>query len=216
MIEQAKKLPGWLANQIKDKYPLQALYRLFAICAFPIHAWAILMILNDVGWIEVRLELFDTIGYAAYVLLFSLAESLLIFIFVLALSLPGSLVWPREKLHALSGGLYLNAALAGFITQVYLFYKEIHPNLDKQILKSLPFSDRLDQILILLAAGLVVFVPVLVQAYYVPRSEKFTTWMNDMLEKIVILSSVYLGLDVLAILLIIARNLFGETIRDLL
>jgi hypothetical protein len=217
MLETLKKIPALVIGHFQDRYSWGILYRLFAICAFPIHLWAILMVFNDVGWISGRTGVFDTIGYAAYVLLFSLVESLVVFLAVLALSAAASLAWPREKLYAASGGLYLNVALAGGITQVYLFYKDLHPDLDNLIMEALPFNDpRLDRWAILLSVGLAVFLPLLLQVISIIRSERFTTRMNDFLEKIVVLSSIYLGLDALALLLILLRNLFGETIRDLL
>jgi hypothetical protein len=54
-------------------------FQLFLVCVLPIHVWAILVFLRRMPTMLTQLNAFEIVGVAAYVLAFALLESLLLF-----------------------------------------------------------------------------------------------------------------------------------------
>jgi hypothetical protein len=70
---------------------------LFAACAFPVHTWAILRLLNELPAWLLRLSTAETAGVVAYTLAYTLLESSVLFVFLVLLAafLPGELFRKR-------------------------------------------------------------------------------------------------------------------------
>ncbi|MEK6222726.1 MAG: hypothetical protein N2D54_10820, partial [Chloroflexota bacterium] len=108
-------------------YPLPAskslgwLKQLFLVTLFPLHFWAVIILLADVGWVAERTNAWDAVGYTAYILLVALVESIAAFIVFAALSslLPRS--WESNKRLAVMGYYALLLPLWGVINQLNFF-----------------------------------------------------------------------------------------------
>ena len=60
------------------------LWHLFLLVSMPTHCWAIILSFRDVQMIAERTNMFDAFAFVAYILIFALAESCMVFLFALA------------------------------------------------------------------------------------------------------------------------------------
>ncbi len=178
-------------------------FKLFLVCAFPLHVWTILMALRDVSWVAERTTPWDSLGFSAYALLYTLAESLLLFVFILLLSLLIPKNWPITlRFTALS---LLAFALAGWSIIEQLILVLGYDSLVRWLspLTFLHHSPGIGQAITALIVAVSVAVPLLLLRRY----EKMQNGFFALLDRLTMLSGLYLFLDLLAIFLIVYRNL---------
>jgi len=71
----------------RDKWSAKSEYlQLFLVCAFPIHVWAYINLFNDMPAMVLEMGVWRILGVTAYVLVFALLESLLVFGLILLVS----------------------------------------------------------------------------------------------------------------------------------
>lgn len=171
--------------------PTYEIILVFAVCVFPIHAWAILNVLREVPAWVLRLTSWELIGVIAYTQAYALVESLvlLIILVVLGMLLPVRLY--RNKFIAYS-------AMIVFITTFWTVLA--HYN-DGQI--------RL--------MGLTQFLPWLgfyilsigIGYLLVWRYDRVASSIQAIVERIMVLSFIYVFIALLSVFVVIFRNIRG-------
>ena len=184
------------------RYTPASLYHLFMVCAFPIHGWAILMSLSDFSWVAARTRAWDAVGLVSYALIFALFETLAVFVIVWAL---GALVpagWDADKRVALLGSLFLVAAGWAIAGQVYsLLGRPVHASLIRFLMQS-------GHPLRIFSSAVVLF-PVLsaaLPAWAVMTSDAARGGLGSAIDRISLLASFYVALDVLGVLVVFIRS----------
>jgi hypothetical protein len=190
----------------KKRFSKQDLIKLFLVIAFPIHAWSILLVLNDAKWVAERTNSWDVIGYGSYALVVAFGESVLVFLIALLLSLITPKNWGSVKLVVVLCYLSLISATWAILKQAFYFipiskmdyffaYFYYHKNY-----KAAPY---------LLVVGLAVLVitSVLVPVLLFVRNENILKTTMNLFERLTVLSAFYIFLDVLGLFIIIYRNI---------
>jgi len=184
-------------------YSKQAAWSLFVLCAFPFHVWTLVLALRDVSWVMERTNAWDALGVISYGLIFAFMESAAVF---LAIGLLGWLVparWDESRRIALLGVLVFAAAAWAIYGQAY-FVWDLQPS--GQLVQFAARSGHPLRLLYAVELGLVV-PTVLLPALMILRSDRFFRLAQATLERLAILVGFYLFLDVLALLIIIIRNI---------
>ena len=195
-----------LLSYIKSMYTKGDLLKLFLVSAFLQHAWALFLSFRDFDWIAERTNQWDAVGNIAYASLFSLFDTIFLFLIILLLSL---LV---HNIFSVKTRLAIMSIIALLISLWFIFEQTFHliggklpqPALDFLINSSHPYRILVGVILILVISSFI--LPI----YFVLRSEKFTNGTISFLERISLLSGLYLFIDVIGIGIIIYRNVKGS------
>lgn len=178
------------------------IFKLFLVCAFPIHIWSIFMFLRDFDWISERTNSWDAVGVGGYALLLALIESFIIFVFFLLLSFLIHRTWkPNTRLATMTILMFVVSFWAIF-TQVFFLLGGILP---ESIFRFLVDSGHPYRYLygpIWAAVTISITVPV----YFLLRSEKLVNGVLAVVERIVLLSGLYLFFDFIGIVIVIVRN----------
>ncbi len=184
-------------------YSHQGLRTLFLACAFPIHAWAIILIFNDLEWIAKRSNFWDSIGVASYGLVFAFVESLLLFLAAALLGFLVSTQWSMERRIALVSTLAAILALWVMVVQLYFFMNAPFP--ENWIAFFVSFSRPLRA---LYAAAFAVVLPtVFIPTWLLLKFDKPLKFATAALEKISFLTSLYLFFDFIGLIVLLLRNL---------
>ena len=64
---------------ITQRYTRQGLWSLFLMCAFPLHAWTLILAFRDISWLTDRTNAWDAVGVTSYGLVFAFVESMVLF-----------------------------------------------------------------------------------------------------------------------------------------
>ncbi len=189
---------------IKSRYNKGDLLKLFLVCAFPIHAWAIFMVLKDVSWVAERTNSWDAVGLIGYALLMALVESIIItVVVVLPLSFLVPKSWSAEKRIAIMSILVLTTSVWAMIAQAFFLVGDIVP---ESILGFLAQSQR-PLWIIYGSIGTFVIASNALPVYFLIRYEKFVNAINAIIDRLILLSTLYIFLDFVGIVVIIIRNI---------
>ena len=183
-------------SRLSSKYFL----RLFLIVTFPLHIWALLMIFRDFESVSERTILWDGFGYVGYSLIFTFVESLVIALVVWLLSLLLPRKWKDQRAINITGSLYMILAGASMADMAFHTFNEAR--ISRQYLHGLESYPNLTYGLI--AGAMLLFSVVLVML--VLRSTKVEKVLTEFYDRMMLLSTLYLGLDVVGILVVIIRN----------
>ncbi len=194
-------LPERLA--VHSLYTSKTLLQLFMVCAFPLHLWALLMAFRDFGWVALRTTAWDALGLVSYALLVALLESLAVFGVTLLAGLLLPWNWSPEKRFALLGMLFL--VLAGWSILGKLMGMYGYP-IPEGALRFLQGSGHPLRWVWGMILPLVVISILLPAAAFI-RSRRFQASLPGLLDRLVLLSSLYVGLDVIGIVIIVLRNI---------
>lgn len=157
--------------------------------AFPVHVWAILNIMREIpAWI-LRLSLWDVVSVVAYSLLFSLLETLILFagIVLLAVVLPRR--WLGDKLVPLATAVL-------FLTAGWFVILQINGGwiTNRQVV---PLAIWAGSYLLVLAGAL----------FVVFRKTAVARGLHSFSQRLLVLSVLYLVVDLIGLAIIVARNL---------
>ena len=188
---------------ILNRYTRQSLITLFLIAAFPVHLWAIILILNDIEWVAERTNFWDAIGVGAYGLVYALIESVIIFliIFILGFLLPKA--WSVDKRVALLSVVYLITATWAILGQLYFFIPIHEPQGMIQFLVASGHPLRILYGASLLLVGASILIP----TAWIIFDERATQIITNVISRLATLSIFYLVFDLIAVIIIILRNL---------
>ena len=188
---------------ISKRYSKQNLWLLFTTTAFPIHVWAIILILQDVSWVAERTNAWDAVGVGSYGLMIAFVESLSVFLVLLLLGLLISKKWKEVQQVSLLAYIVLIVSFWEIIGQLYFLLEWLFPH------QFIEFVAGISRPLWVLygSAFLVVAPTIVIPAFIALRTNKFAAVMTAIMERLSMLVVLYLILDVAGIIVVIIRNL---------
>lgn len=190
-------------NWILSRYSKQGLWSLFLICAFPIHLWTLILVSRDMDWVIARTNVWDAIGVGAYGMIFALGESIILFVVLVLLGLLLPKHWQKERRVAFLSLLVILTALWAIFGQLRFLWNLSLPLSIVQILARSSHPFRL-----LYALYLAVVIPsVALPVYFFLRSTNSVRWVQELTERLSVLTMFYLLFDVAGLLIVIVRNL---------
>ncbi|HKJ28456.1 MAG TPA: hypothetical protein VJ965_12510 [Anaerolineales bacterium] len=185
-----------------QKFTRSDLFKLFLVCAFPLHLWTILMMMRDVNWVAERSTMWDAVGFSGYALLYTLAESVILFGFILLLSLLVPRQWNKTlRFTVLS---LLAFVLAGWSIMEQLILIVFWTPL-RRLAERAPFLLSADWVPLAILTVLVA-ITVAVPLFLLHERGKLQETVYLILDRLTMLSGLYLFLDALALVLVILRN----------
>ena len=150
-----------------------------------------------------RTNVWDTIGVISYGLLFALGESLLIFLVVALLGLLLPSLWGIDKRIGFLSLLALLACFWAIVSQLLFLWNVGLPAGAVEF-----FRNSHHPLRILYATSLsVVTVAILMPVYWFLRVQNAVAIMQNLIERLSLLTMFYLFFDVLGIMIILIRNL---------
>ena len=184
------------------RYSKKGLWSLFLICAFPLHVWTIILAFRDFSWVTERTNSWDAIGVVSYGLVFAFIESLVVFLIAVLLGFLIAKKWDQDRRIALVGTLVFITSLWAIISYLYFMLNWSLPGETILFMASLAHPLRF-----LYAACLVFVIPtVVIPAYFVLRSEKFLAGVQELFERLSLLTLFYLFFDFVGLVIIFIRN----------
>ena len=197
----------------KFKYGVNSrsgILRLFLLVSFPIHFWAFLIALRDIEAVVRLTNAWEGISEIAYVLMFALLESVILFIifYILGLLLPKK--WKEGKRVLLLGVLSFIVTIWGIIKQIN--FELLSPK-QKYLAKGV-FVILLERsahplrngAFVLLTLFLIVIASVVVPVIIINKSTKSYHFLSKISDNIAQLSMIYIILDLLGLVIILFRN----------
>lgn len=192
-----------LANSKSQIYSRQALWSLFLMCAFPLHFWTLLPAFRDVSWLTERSSLWDAIGVVSYGMIFIFSETAIIFLITTLLGLLVSRRWDKDRRVALLSIPVLITAMWAIVCQLYVLMRI---SISDQIIVFLAHQEHPVRYLYLIS--LVLMTPTfLLPTYLVLRSDKALRFVQDLIERISLLTVIYLFFDVAGLIVVVIRNI---------
>jgi hypothetical protein len=179
----------------KSKWSAKTEYfKLFLVCAFPIHVWAYISLLNDIPAMQLQVSILHILSIASYVLTFAFFESVFIFglILLVFLFLPERLF--ELKLVHLVAILIITISISLSFIHLYDYWE----------IESLSFADW---IVLWVLIGLFILITSL---YLLTRTQRAQTILQSGIDRLAVLSLVYISLDILSLFVITGRNLIGS------
>ncbi len=189
MIQQSKT--------IKYFYTKESLIQIFLVCAFPLHLWSLLMAFRDFSWVAARTYVWDAIGLVSYALAFALVESLGIFLIVLCLGLLVPTFWGTKKRTALISTFYLIVSFWAILAQLYSANGYALPEWFTAWMWTSGHPARIYWGMLIFLVSLSAALPI----WLVIKKDTQTIFEN-----IILLSALYIILDLAAIIIIVIRN----------
>jgi hypothetical protein len=171
--------------------------------AFPIHLWTIILVLRDFSWVAERTNAWDAVGVAAYGMVFAFIESVFVSIIVVLLGFLLPKQWEEKKRLAFLGLLIFIVALWAILGQLFFLLGFMVP---APIINFLSDSSHP---LRLLYAGLasLVSLTLIVPTYLIVRSDRVWRSVYNFMDRLAVLSAIYLVFDGISLIIIIFRNL---------
>lgn len=178
------------------------IFKLFLVCAFPIHVWSIIMFLRDFDWISERTNSWDAIGVGGYALLLALLESFIVFVLLFILSFLVHKIWQPDTRLAIMSVLMFVISLWAIFTQGFFLLGGMVPNSIYQFLVDSGHPFRY----IYGTMWTITIITVAVPVFLLLRSEKLVRWVLAVIERIILLSGLYLVFDFIGIVIVVVRN----------
>lgn len=146
--------------------------------------------------------MWDAIGLASYGLLNAFIESILFFVTITMLGILIPTKWTEERRVALLSVFALVMALWAIDGQAFFIWGNYVP---EQILR---FAGSSDHPLRLLYAGALALVlpTILIPVFLVLKSDRFLSLVQSFIERISLLTILYLFFDIVGLIIIIVRN----------
>jgi hypothetical protein len=177
--------------------------KLFLVSAFPLHVWTLLMAFRDFAWVAARTYTWDAIGLVSYALVAALLETMAVFLLVW---LAGFLVpfrWDMNKRLAMLGTQFLVVASWSILSKIYTALDSPLPIW----LSNFMIADGHPLRILWAIAGTLVTASAVAPAFLIMKRESAARSVNGVFDRIVVLSSFYLILDLIGILIIVIRNI---------
>ena len=187
----------------KSKFDRSDWFKLFLVCAFPLHLWTILMVFRDVNWVAERTTSWDAVGFSGYALFYTLIESLLLFGFIALLGF----IIPKNWNITLR---FVVLSLVAFILAGWSIMEQliliVFWGWLRHLADTLTFLFTSPWSAYVIFAGLIVIsvtVPLLLLRKHPGLQEK----VYSVLERLTLLSGLYLFIDVIGMVIILIRNI---------
>lgn len=171
--------------------------------AFPLHVWTLLLAFRDLSWVAERTNAWDAIGVASYGAVFALLESLVVFLVFASLGFLIARPWGQETRLALLSALVLILSSWAIVSQLYFLLDISLPAPIIRLFAQAPHPLRVLYVI----ATILVAPTVIVPAWWVLRSNKVLRFMRGLIERLSLLTTIYLFFDVVGLVIVIIRNL---------
>ena len=192
-----------MVNYITSRYSRQGLWSLFLICAFPLHLWTLILAFRDISWVTERTNAWDAIGVVSYGMVSALVESMLVFLIIVLVGFITPHQWEVDRRITFLAFLVLILSVWAMISQLLFLW---NVSLPESAIEYLRNSDH--PVRITYAVLLMVITPtVLLPAYSFLKTKKAVTVMQNLMERLSLLSIFYLVFDLLGVIIILVRNL---------
>ncbi len=160
------------------------------------------MVFRDISWLTERTSLWDALGVASYGLVFAFVESVVLFLVVALLGLFLPRHWPPGRRVTFLALLVLITSAWGMLSQLLFLWDVSLPSPAIQYLRS---SDH--PLRVLYAGSLaVVVLTVLSPVVFFVRSKRSVSSMQNVMERISLLTIFYLLFDLLGLVIVVIRN----------
>ena len=173
------------------------------MCAFPLHAWTLILAFRDISWLTERTNLWDAVGVTSYGLVFAFIESLAFFALVALLGylVPGG--WEVDRRVALLTVLALVASLWAMLEQLFFLIGTGLPGWFIGLLVRSGHPARVFYMLLLGVVGITALAPALL----VMRSDRGYRAVRGLIDRLSVLTTFYLVLDLIGLVIVIVRNI---------
>ena len=146
--------------------------------------------------------MWDAIGVASYGLVNAFLESLIFFAIIIMVGMLVPTKWTEDRRVALLSVLTLLTAFWAIDGQAYFIWGNYVP---EQILQFAGSSDH--PLRLLYAGALAIVAPtIVIPVYLVLKSDRFLSLVQGFIERISLLTMLYLFFDLLALTIIVIRN----------
>lgn len=187
----------------KNRLTKKEVTNLFLLAAFPIHAWAIILVLNDYQWVYDQFGMSVFVGYASYTLVFAFFESVVFLLFLWLLSYLFPKGWAGSKSFSVLAVWALVVPLWAAGNQIFYLLMENPPAFMSWIMLRVYYHQGLGLTLLIFLILISVILPLIL----IIRFEGFEKKIIGLVERVTTLSAVYLVFDLLGLITIIVRNL---------
>lgn len=192
-----------MSKLILGRYTRQGLWTLFLMSAFFLHLWTLILALRDMPWLTDRTNSWDAVGVMSYGLVLALLESLLVFLLFVALGFLVPRVWEPDRRVTLLGSFALILALWSVLEQVFFLTQARLPGALIALLVQSAHPLRT----LYLILGVVVSITFLLPAWAALRQTRALPVMRSAMERLGLLATLYLVLDVAGLVIVLIRNL---------
>lgn len=194
-------------KNIKSRFNKEDFRTFFLGVAFPLHIWVILMVMRDYEWIVERSNnMLDGIGVAAYSLVFTFLECLIIAAVLLLIGSTFPRTWSTNVRNTILLSAFYITLLWGLWGQA-VFILEFNP-LPPPLLRVFVQTGRPVFTLALVGLGLV-GGSALASVWAGWRSQKFQRGIHEFVSRATPLVILYLIFDAFALIFVMIRNLIG-------
>jgi hypothetical protein len=161
------------------------------------------MAFRDISWLTARTNLWDAIGVASYGMLFAFIESAVVFLVVVLLGFLIPKHWQSDRRVTFLALLILITSAWGMMSQLLFIWNVSLPPLAIQFLRSSAHPLR-----ILYAGSLaIVTATVLLLVFLFIKSKKSIAFMQNVMERVSLLTMFYLLFDLLGLVIVVIRNI---------
>lgn len=161
---------------------------------------------RDISWVYARTDAWDAIGVLSYAMVFAFVESIWLSIAVFILGFLISLKWSSELRVAALGAVIFLVSILAMLVQLYITLGWSIP--DSVISFFVLFAHPGRTVYLVLLA---ILSPIIAGTIYlVLGTRKGTQILKDAIDKISLLMMVYLVLDLVALVVVIIRNIQGS------
>ena len=172
------------------------------MCAFPLHLWTLILVFQDVSWVAERTNAWDAVGVASYAMVFAFVESLIVFLIMAIIGFVIPRQWDANKRVSFLTLIIFLLAIWGMIGQL-LFLWNINPS--DQTIQFLAQSGH--PLWYLYGVSLAIVIPsILVPVYFFLRSDKLSLAIQELVDRLLVLSIFYLLFDLVGVVIVIIRN----------
>jgi hypothetical protein len=199
-LPQEGRTAAPLALADKRRGAFRDLALVFAAVVFPIHIWSIINLLDEVPAWMLRLSLGELIGVIAYTQLFALIESILVAAVLVGIR---QLLVAAGRLPKLVGLRRLIAEKYVSLAAVFIFVNSIWAGLIQIYYETL----RLWSAAQFLPWALLFLLSNLLLLGLVARFSRADRIVRLLVERLAVLSYLYVALDVVCLFIVLARNL---------
>ncbi len=183
----------------KNRLNRKDLFQLFLSIAFPIHVWSIIQVLQDVGWVYDQQGGAILTGYIAYSMVFAFFETTVFFILFFLLSHLLPIQWSGKKSLSILAFLAFIISLWGAANQIFFILLESPPEFLSWVLLRVGYRQQLGFTILLVTVVLSVVLPLILTTRY----EKIKNGTIAIIERISLLSILYMVFDLISFIIII-------------
>jgi len=192
-----------IINSTNKYYSAKGLWTLFLMCALPQHIWTLILAFNDISWVTERTNAWDAIGVMSYGLVYAFLECLVIFLTVSTLGLLILNKFSEVQRVVILSVLILILSIWGIANHLYFLTSFSLPSAWLGFIASFGHPLRTIYILAIIAVSLSLGIPV----YAALKSEKFFRLLQEGIDRLSLLMTIYLFADLAAVIIIIIRNI---------